>query len=342
MTTPDAGALSRSAVPSESRQRTGANGTAPRLSQPVAVRVSDLRKRYETIEAVRGISFEIHQGEVFGLLGPNGAGKTSTISMLSTQLRPTAGDATVFGHSVISDVVAVRRVIGVVPQDLALYPKLTAAENMRFFGRMYQVPKRELEKRLDELLGLVGLDSRRNDYVSTFSGGMKRRLNIAVSLVHAPKLILFDEPTVGVDPQSREHIFTIVTRLRAAGTAILYTTHYMEEAERLCDHLGIMDEGKIIAMGALDELLANAGCSEVIELRGLPAAADIGRLQNSPGVCRVEHHDGAMHLYVNDAASLLAPLQQAIGRYGPSVSLQIAPVRLDKLFLQLTGKELRD
>ncbi len=310
--------------------------------QPVAVRVSDLRKRYETIEAVRGISFEIHQGEVFGLLGPNGAGKTSTISMLSTQMRPTAGDATVFDHSVTSDVVAVRRVIGVVPQDLALYPKLTAAENMRFFGRMYQVPKHELEKRLDELLGLVGLDTRRDEYVSNFSGGMKRRLNIAVSLVHEPKLILFDEPTVGVDPQSREHIFTIVSRLRAGGAAILYTTHYMEEAERLCDRLGIMNEGKIIAMGALDELLANAGCSEVIELRGLPPVADLGRLQNAPGVCRVEHHDGATHLYVNDAASLLAPLQQAIGRYGSAGSLQIAPLRLDKLFLQLTGKELRD
>ncbi len=312
------------------------------MQLPTAVRVEGLCKSYDAIQAVRGISFEIHKGEVLGLLGPNGAGKTSTISMLSTQLRPSAGDATVLGHSVASDRLAVRRQIGVVPQDLALYPKLTAAENVRFFGRMYQVPKLELERRIDELLGLVGLETRRDDFVHTFSGGMKRRLNIAVSLVHHPKIILFDEPTVGVDPQSREHIFTIITRLRRDGAAILYTTHYMEEAERLCDRLGIMDEGKIIAIGTLEELLAHAGCSEVIELRGLPSVVDLGRLHSAPGVCRVEQHDGAVQLYVSNATSLLGPLQQLLQRHGPSASLQIAPLRLDKLFLQLTGKELRD
>jgi len=342
MTTLHAGALVRSTVPNAPLQATGTADAAPAASLPIAVRVAGLCKKYDAIEAVRGINFEIHQGEVLGLLGPNGAGKTSTISMLATQLRPTAGDATVFGHSVLSDVMAVRRAIGVVPQDLALYPKLTAAENVRFFGRMYQVPKVELERRIDDLLRLVGLDTRRDDFVHSFSGGMKRRLNIAVSLVHQPKVILFDEPTVGVDPQSREHIFTIIKRLRSDGVAMLYTTHYMEEAERLCDRLGILDEGRIIALGSLDELLANAGCAEVIELRGLPPLVDLGWLQNAPGVCRVEQHDGALQLYVTDAISLLGPLQQAIHRYGSAVSLQIAPLRLDKLFLQLTGKDLRD
>jgi len=171
-----------------------------------------------------------------------------------------------------------------VPQEIALYPKLTAAENIKFFGRMYGVAKDELERRAGELLQLVGLEARRNDYVDVFSGGMKRRLNLAVSLVHQPKLLLLDEPTVGVDPHSREHIFSIVRRLRSEGTAVLYTTHYMEEAERLCDRLGIMDEGKIIAMGTLGALLAEAGCSEVVELRGLPAGADVSRLQTTPGV----------------------------------------------------------
>jgi ABC-2 type transport system ATP-binding protein len=306
------------------------------------LRVQALRKCYGAIEAVAGLSFEINGGEVFGLLGPNGAGKTTTISVIATQLRPTAGDALVFGHSVRTDVAAVRRMIGVVPQDIALYPKLTAVENLKFFGRMYGVRGTELGHRIDELLEIVGLDARRDDYVATFSGGMKRRLNLAVSLVHQPRMVLLDEPTAGVDPHSREHIFSIVRRLRNDGAAILYTTHYMEEAERLCDRLGIMDEGKIIAMGTLDVLLAEAGCSEVVELRGLSPGADLSRLQGAPGVCRMETHDGVTRLFVSSAARVLAPLQQAIGRHGDAVSVQIAPLSLENLFLQLTGKELRD
>ncbi|MFQ5666159.1 MAG: ABC transporter ATP-binding protein [Candidatus Binatia bacterium] len=289
-----------------------------------------------------GLSLDVNAGEVFGLLGPNGAGKTTTISVVATQLRPTSGDAFVFGHSVCHDVTAVRRMIGVVPQDIALYPKLTAAENMRFFGRMYGVDKAELERRTDELLGLVGLAERRRDHVSTFSGGMKRRLNLAVSLVHEPRLLLLDEPTVGVDPHSREHIFSIMAGLRERGTAILYTTHYMEEAERLCDRLGVMDEGKIIAMGTLDDLVTQVGCGEVIQLRGLPAAADLGRLRRAAGVCRVEAHDGVTRVFVTRAAEALGPLQQVIGRFVGSVSVEIVPLSLGAVFLHLTGKELRD
>jgi ABC-2 type transport system ATP-binding protein len=315
--------------------RTSAQTDAP------ALRISGLYKRYGSLEAVAGLSFDIHAGEVFGLLGPNGAGKTTTISVIATQLRPTAGDATVFGHSVRHDVAAVRRMIGIVPQDIALYPKLTAAENVRFFGRMYGVEKTELERRIDELLNLVGLEGRRGDHVATFSGGMKRRLNLAVSLVHRPRVLLLDEPTVGVDPHSREHIFEIVRRLRADGTAILYTTHYMEEAERLCDRLGIMDEGKIIAMGTLDELAAQVGCAEVIDVRGLPPAADLSRLNGAPGVCRIEQRDDVTRVFVTSATRALAPLHQAIGRY-EHVAIEIAPLSLETLFLQLTGKELRD
>ena len=187
---------------------------APGIDRAPALRIDALRKRYGVIEAVAGLSFEIQAGEIFGLLGPNGAGKTTTISVVATQLRPTSGDAMVFGHSVRTDVAAVRRMIGVVPQEIALYPMLTAAENIRFFGRMYEVNRVELERRIDELLQLVGLEGRREDYVKTFSGGMKRRLNLAVGLIHRPRLVLLDEPTVGVDPHSREHIFKIVRRLR--------------------------------------------------------------------------------------------------------------------------------
>jgi ABC-2 type transport system ATP-binding protein len=314
---------------------------ATALSQVPAVRVEGLRKSYGPIEAVAGLAFEIRPGEVFGLLGPNGAGKTTTISMIATRLRPTAGDALVYGQSVLTEVAKVRQMIGVVPQEICLYPKLTAGENLRFFGRMYGVPERTLRERVDELLDLVGLEGRRNDEVSEFSGGMKRRLNLAVGLVHEPKLLLLDEPTVGVDPHSRKHIFSIVCALRDQGTAILYTTHYMEEAERLCDRLGIMDEGKIIVMGTLDVLLAEAGCSEVIELRGLPATADLSRLQATPGVCRIEPHVGGVRLFVTSAARVLGALQQVIGR-PDGVHVAIAPLSLENLFLQLTGKELRD
>src|SRR5262245_14542264 len=203
----------------------------PRFPGPVALQVEGLRKQYGAKEAVAGVSFEVREGEVFGLLGPNGAGKTTTIAMLATQRRPSAGEATLFGHRLSTEVTVVRRLIGLVPQDLAVYPMLTAAENLRFFGRVYGVKGADLEGRIDELLEFVGLAGRRDEYVGTFSGGMKRRLNLAVGLVHRPQVILLDEPTVGVDPQSREHIFAIVRRLREAGNATLYAPHSPDAAQ---------------------------------------------------------------------------------------------------------------
>jgi len=308
----------------------------------IALRVEGLRKSYGGLEAVKGISFEIGAGEVFGLLGPNGAGKTTTISLLSTRLRPSGGDASLFGGSILRDVAQVRQTIGLVPQDVALYPTLTAAENVRFFGRMYGVATDVLEKRVVELLALVGLDGRRDDNAGTFSGGMKRRLNLAVSLVHAPTLLLLDEPTAGVDPHSREHIFQIVRDLRQRGTAILYTTHYMEEAELLCDRLGIMDEGRIIASGTLGELLTGSGCTETISLRGVPAADVARRLGSHPAVVRIDTDGDVSRIYVTRATLLLEPLQRLIGAAADHVAVQIEPMSLANLFLQLTGKELRD
>ena len=313
---------------------------AVRTGRP-AIQVTGLRKQYGDIEAVAGLDFELFEGEIFGLLGPNGAGKTTTISMLATRLLPTAGDAQVFGHSVRTDIYQVRRLLGLVPQEVALYPKLTGAENVRFFGHAYGVPRADLRVRVAEMLALVGLEGRGDDLVDTYSGGMKRRLNLAVGLVHRPRLLLLDEPTVGVDPHSREHIFQIVESLRDEGTTILYTTHYMEEAERLCDRLGIMDEGKIIAIGSLEQLLASASCSEIVEVRGLPPTADLRGLQTAPGVCRVEHEGGVLRLSVTRAADMLGPLHQALRSYN-NVSVAITPLSLERFFLQLTGKELRD
>ena len=254
--------------------------TAPFLphepKKQVALQVSGLTKRYGDTAAVNGLNFEIAEGEIFGLLGPNGAGKTTTIAMLATQRAPSSGDATLFGRSARKDPYRVRQMIGFAPQEVSLYPALTAAENLQFFGRIYGVKQADLRDRVDELLALVGLDAHRDNQVGIFSGGMKRRLNLAASLIHRPKLILLDEPTAGVDPQSREQILKIIGGLRDDGNAILYTTHYMEEAERLCDRLGILSEGKLVAVGSLDELLSGLEYAEIIEVRGLPAQVDLG------------------------------------------------------------------
>ena len=339
-------------VPRDGRYLSGAPGRSsllssvprPRLQpqKPVALRVDSLQKRYGEIDAVAGVSFDVREGEVLGLLGPNGAGKTTVISILATERAPSGGDATLFDHSIRKEPKVVRGMIGVAPQDIAIYPKLTAAENLRFFGRIYGVSRALLESRIGELLHLVGLERRRNDYAGTFSGGMKRRLNLAAALVHSPRVLLLDEPTAGVDPQSREHIFEIVRRLREAGTAILYTTQYMEEAEGLCDRLGIMNQGKLVAMATLDALLANLESAETIEVRGLPPGTDLSAVQAAGGVSRVERTDKVIRLFVTSAAPLLEPLQKVISRSRQSVHLKIAPISLEHLFLRLTGTELHD
>lgn len=307
----------------------------------VALRVDGLSKRYGAIDAVTDVTFDIRQGEVFGLLGLNGAGKTTLISMLATDRRPSGGDAYLFGRRITKEQRAVRAMIGVAPQELAIYPMLTVAENLRFFGRIYGVGRSELASRIEELLNFVGLEGRGNDLVMTLSGGMKRRLNLAVALVHRPKLILLDEPTVGVDPQSREQILKIIRRLRDNGDAVLYTTHYMDEAEGLCDRLGIMTDGKLVAVGTLAALLTNHVFSEIIELSGLPSRIDLGAIQVLDGVWRVEHVDGVLRLFVKRGADLLGPLQKIISRSDRNVRLKIAPTGLENLFLHLTGKEFR-
>ena len=237
------------------------------------VEVQELRKQYDPpkgVLAVDGVSFDIDKGEIFSLLGPNGAGKSTTISMLSCLLHPSGGDAFVDGHSVVSDSQAVKEAIGVVPQDIALYPDMSARENLVFWGKMYGLAGAELHARVDEVLELITLVDRQKDRVEKFSGGMKRRVNIGVALLHKPKVLYLDEPTVGIDPQSRRSILDGILALRDQGMTILYTTHYMAEAQELSDRIGIVDHGKMIAVGTNEELVKIVGEEAHVELQRRP------------------------------------------------------------------------
>jgi ABC-2 type transport system ATP-binding protein len=237
------------------QSKTGPISVLPE-SRPASIQVMNLVKHFGKHEAVKGVSFPIGKGEIFGLLGPNGAGKSTTINMMCGYLQPTSGNMTIDGLSIHHEPLKVKRLLGVVPQEIALYKDLSALENLEFFGQIYGMPRDERKARAAEALHFVGLYDRRKESVKTFSGGMQRRINMAVAMIHQPQFLMMDEPTVGVDPQSRENIFDSIKKLRDQGTTILYTTHYMEEAERLCNHIAIMDDGKIIAMGTLEQLLA--------------------------------------------------------------------------------------
>ena len=308
-----------------------------------AVVLRDLRREYGGREVVRGVSLEIPAGEIFGLLGPNGAGKTTLLSMISTRLRPTSGDAWVFGKHVTQDVDAVRRLLNVAPQEEALYPNLTAAENLTFLAELYGVPRSERARRVAEALEAVELTGRKDDRVSTYSGGMRRRLNLGCALVTTPRLVLLDEPTVAVDPQSRAHIFDAVRKLRTRGTTIVYTTHYLEEAEDLCDRIAIMDEGEVVACGSLAELLAHSRATEVIELRLQAAPATITPVEAVEGVQKVETVGNEIRIFTARAQHALPRIYRALTGLGHRIlRTRVTPVTLDDVFLELTGKELRD
>ena len=312
------------------------------MNEPI-VAVEGLVKRYGDVVAADGISFEIQEGEIFGLLGPNGAGKTTTINVLCTYTEPTAGEVTVAGHSVTAEAEAVKRAIGVVPQDIALYPDLNAVENLRFFGRMYDVPKVRLEQRIGELLELVGLAEHARRRVEHYSGGMKRRLNLAVGLLSEPRFLMLDEPTVGVDPQSRNAIFENIQALNRQGLTILYTTHYMEEAELLCHRVAIMDEGRIIALDTPQNLINTLGAG-IIHIGVKDVAEEmLTRLRDLPQVKAVARRDDTLAFETLDAQRALLEI---IGLFNetdtPMTSLEILEPNLESVFIQLTGKQLRD
>ncbi|MGC9395640.1 MAG: ABC transporter ATP-binding protein [Anaerolineae bacterium] len=318
------------------------------MENTALVEVQNLYKRYapNDLYAVADVSFEIHSGELFSLLGPNGAGKTTTISVISTLLEPTSGEVRVDGHDVQRAPMAVRRVIGVAPQELALYDDLTAHENLRFWGEMRGLHGAELQAEIAEKLALMELVDRAKDRVSTFSGGMKRRLNLAVGLLGHPKLLMLDEPTVAIDPQSRRYILDWVKKLREQGVTILYTTHYMEEAQELSDRIGIIDHGKLIALGTLDELTQLVGQHETLCLQLLQeggGAELAAALQPLEGVIQASATDGEVLVNVTSAEETLASVIGVATGLGLSVrTIEIREPNLEAVFLHLTGRALRD
>jgi ABC-2 type transport system ATP-binding protein len=308
------------------------------------IEVEGLRKEYDGLVAVDGVTFTAEPGAIFGLLGPNGAGKSTTIGCISGLLEPTAGRVHVLGHDVVRDGRAARASLGVVPQELALYEEVSATENLLYWGGAYGMGGAGLRARVSEVLELTGLLDRAGEPVKRFSGGMKRRLNFACGVVHAPRVLLLDEPTVGVDPQSRVRLLELVRRQASAGTCVLYTTHYMEEAESLCDRLAVIDHGKVIALGTLSELRARGGERDLLRLSGRfdPAAATEA-LRSMQGVEVVQAEEELLILSLTDGSLRLPALFAALASAGAEVrETTLTQPSLESLFIRLTGKELRE
>jgi ABC-2 type transport system ATP-binding protein len=308
------------------------------------IRVENLVKRFGELRAVDRVSFEVREGEIYGLLGPNGAGKTTTLSMLSGLLAPDEGRVSFDGVDLAADPIAVKRRLGVVPQEVALYENLTARENLRFWGGLYGLRGAGLSRAAEEVLDQVGLAARADGKVSQYSGGMKRRLNLALGLVHRPRVVLMDEPTVGIDPQARHNVLEVVRGIARGGTTILYTTHYLEEAETLCDRIGIMDHGKILAEGTLEELKRMLGDGETITVRGSFAEDEArGRLAGIDSVRVISAEAGRIVLSAAaGGGASVALLTRLLGGDLGVEGVSIQPPSLNALFLKLTGRELRD
>lgn len=304
--------------------------------------VKNLKKKYGDVEALKGISFSIGRGEFYGLIGPNGAGKTTTISAMSTILKPDEGSITIAGLDLCKNTDACKKTIGVVPQEIALYDELSAYHNLLFWGSLYNVPEAELKIRIIDTLRLFGLYERRHDKVKTYSGGMKRRINIASALLHKPEILFMDEPTVGIDPQSRNLIFEVVEKLHADGITIVYTTHYMEEAERFCSKIGIIDNGLIIAQGTLNELKSLSKMKETV------AVAFDNFTDNLYNKIKEEWKEqkrigNTVHFFSDNVKCDLSKIIMKCGDLGLDImNIEIHKVNLETIFLSLTGKQLRD
>ena len=334
---------------------------------PAILEVDNLVKKYGDFEAVKGVSFSVEEGEVFGLLGPNGAGKTQTISMLTGVIPPTSGTARIGGFDILKERDKVKKINGLVPQDLALYPTLSARTNLNFFGQIYGLRGRELKERVEDVLRIVALTERADGVVDKFSGGMKRRVNIAAGLVHQPRLLFLDEPTVGVDPQSRNHIFESVQRLnRERGMSVVYTSHYMEEVETLCHRAAIIDEGRIIALDTIKNLIALLGGGVIYvgvkqvddtilaELSALPAVKEATLVPQPPAPPAPEGKESTTEAQPVPATPVIKVVaknnQQAVvnvlgylNQHDIVISsLEIMQPNLESVFLHLTGKKLRE
>jgi len=303
----------------------------------VIIKVENLTKRFNGITAVDNISFEVEEGTIFGFLGPNGAGKTTTINILCTLLSPTSGKAYIAGHDCMKESAAVRKAIGIVFQDTTLDKDLTAYENLIFHAYLYNVPKDEMKQRVSDVLRFVGLHERKDDLVKKFSGGMKRRLEVARGLIHRPRVLFLDEPTLGLDPQSRTNLWEFITELpKKHNVTIFMTTHYMEEAE-VCNRIAIIDKGKIIAMGSPEELKRMVS-GDVVYIRtadNVHAKQEIEKLLNTP----VSEKEGELYMTCDMGDTCIPEMIRKIGEKVLSVRLQ-RPT-LNDVFLKLTGKAIR-
>ncbi|CAM4300350.1 antibiotic ABC transporter ATP-binding protein [Bacillus manliponensis] len=307
--------------------------------------VEQVTKSFGKMEVVKGISFTVQKGETFGLLGPNGAGKSTTIAMICGLLPYDSGDIKVGGNSVKEHPLTIKKKIGVVPQDIALYPTLSARENLIFWGKMYGLKGEVAKKRADEVLAYVGLEDRAKDKIETFSGGMKRRINIGAALMHEPELLIMDEPTVGIDPQSRNHILETVKSLNEQGMTVIYTSHYMEEVEYLCERIAIVDHGRMIALGTKTEL-----CNRLVD--GFIVKLQVNRYQEELLQALIENtvverlsvdeDTNTLTIALQSSESMSEIVSQVIARNVKILKLEVQEPNLEALFLQLTGRSLRD
>jgi len=309
----------------------------------VALQVHEVKFAYGSTQAVDGVSFEVAEGEIFGLLGPNGAGKTTTISMIAGLLRPQSGQVLIYGQEASDGSGSARARMGVVPQEISLYEELTAAENLRFWGRLYGLSGDALSQAVSRTLERVGLSDRGSERVSKYSGGLKRRLNLGAGLVHGPSLLLLDEPTVGIDPQARLRILDLIKAEAAAGRAVVYTSHYLEEAEALCHRLAIVDHGRVLALGTVDELRRLVGEGPVVSLRGDVSTGSLEEVgARVGGVSLLNVSDGAASFSARDGEACSALVRELFTRGMKLDDLRVQEPTLQSLFLKLTGRELRD
>lgn len=306
--------------------------------------IRNISKEFKEIKAVNDLSFSIAEGEIFGLLGPNGAGKSTTISMISTLIRPDSGDILYKDSSILIKPEFLEKDLGLVPQDIALYPSLSAYDNLKFWGHVYGIRGKDLANRIQEIAELIGLSDRLKDRVDKYSGGMKRRLNIGVALIHKPKLLIMDEPTVGIDPQSRNHILNTVKMLNKEGMTIIYTSHYMEEVEELCDRICIMDKGKLLASGNKDELIKLVNGREKIDVTFTSLDEEITqRMKKIPYIGDMTIMDNHVSIISEKAENLMGDLIQIIKDTNSKIlSIDVKKPTLETVFLHLTGRALRD